>query len=506
MVKVKDTKAQWHNGPNREDFLSLLFIFCCVFFLGQAPADTFTIPNAVIQIFSHEQVFNPALPWLSSPLNASSGSGFVLEGNLLLTNAHVVSQAKYIEVKKQNEAKRYLAVIKWISHVSDLAILEVSSSTFYDNLTPLSLGPIPKLNSIVKAAGFPLGGEKLSITNGIVSRIDRIIYSHSGVDEHLVIQTDAALNLGNSGGPVIQNDLVVGMAFQGLGTGDNIGYLIPSTLIKHFLQDIQDGHVDGVPELGINFLPLPPVMRQFLRLPQEKSGILINDVHPLGPCHQILIKNDILTSINGYPILDDGSITLEGLQVAFYEIIERSQMNESISLEWYRNGEKNNQTVRLTKIPFVLDVGMTYETHRGYVICAGLVFVKLNGEYMHFFGKDWWTQMPHPFRLLYYYQTRFNQDPERKYYVVLSAVLKDFFNAHAAPFQNEILQTINDVPIHCLDDVKTAFSKSKGSFHVLRFFENSTPLILNAEKSSARQSHLLKKYAVPMAMDQEKSQ
>jgi S1-C subfamily serine protease len=478
-----------------KDFFKLFLLFSIFSF--SSPAENFVVPNAVVQIFTYEQFCNPALPWLLSPLNGFSGSGFVLEENLLLTNAHVVSRAKYIEVKKQNQSHRYFATVKWISHVSDLAILEMQSSSFYDDMTPLKLGGIPLLDSVVKAVGFPMGGEKLSVTNGIVSRIDRIIYSHSEVDEHLVIQTDAALNMGNSGGPVLQDNAVVGMAFQGLGAGDNIGYMIPTTLIRHFLKDIKDGHVDGIPELGVTFSDLPPAVRQAFRFPDVKSGVLINAVHPQGPTSSILKKNDILTAINGCPISDDGSITLDGLRVAFYEVVERSQMKDSISLEWYRDGRENKQMVLLTKIPLPLDVGMTFEKNTQYVIEGGLVFVKLNGEYMHAFGKDWWVQVPHPFRLLYYYQTQFNKDPQRKYYVVLSAILKDSMNIQAVPFQHQILETINGVPIRCLEDVKTSFAAPGGAFHILRFIENSSPLILSTAKVKKTGPELLKTYSVP---------
>src|SRR5512140_2081934 len=86
---------------------------------------------------------------------------------------------------------------------------------------------------------------------GIVSRIESRGYVHSGTDSHLLVQTDAAINPGNSGGPVIQDGKVVGVAFQGLQSADNIGFMIPTTVIDHFLKDIADGTYNGFPSSGL---------------------------------------------------------------------------------------------------------------------------------------------------------------------------------------------------------------------------------------------------------------
>ena len=82
-------------------------------------------------------------------------------------------------------------------------------------MVPLKFGGIPDLESTVSAYGYPIGGERMSVTTGIVSRIDFQLYTHSSIDQHLAIQISAQINPGNSGGPVMQNGKVVGVAFQG---------------------------------------------------------------------------------------------------------------------------------------------------------------------------------------------------------------------------------------------------------------------------------------------------
>src|SRR5437016_4809397 len=89
-------------------------------------------------------------------------------------------------------------------------------------IAPLKFGGIPALESTVSAYGYPIGGERMSVTTGIVSRVDFRLYTHSSVDQHLAIQISAQINPGNSGGPVMQDTKVVGVAFQGY-SGDEIG-------------------------------------------------------------------------------------------------------------------------------------------------------------------------------------------------------------------------------------------------------------------------------------------
>ena len=119
----------------------------------------------------------------------------------------------------------------------------------------------------------------------MVSRIDFRPYSHSRVDSHLVIQIDAAINPGNSGGPVLQDDKVVGVAFQGLREADNTGYIIPVPVIKRFLKDVEDGKYDQYVDLGATeFQLFNPAMRKALNLPENAKGVMIASVTPEGAC------------------------------------------------------------------------------------------------------------------------------------------------------------------------------------------------------------------------------
>jgi len=478
-------------------FSPLKFFWCLLLILqfSAEGTDSQSQPNAALLIQGFQESFDLRRPWVSTSIGESSASSFVIEGNLILTNAHVVYNSKYLEVKKPLSAKRYVAHLQYISHVCDLAILKVDDPSFFEDIHPFKLGGIPKQNSVVTTLGYPIGGDYLSFTNGVVSRIDNIVYSHSGVDEHLAIQTDAAINPGNSGGPVLQDGKVVGMAFQGITQSENIGYCIPTTVIKHFLKDASDGIIDGVPELGVHFCSLPPPARTFLKIPKEESGVLIYEVTPHSPAYGILQKNDVLTEICGHEIDDDGTFWLENLQVSFYEIIERSQWGDTVTLSWIRNGEKHSQSLTLKKYKLPIEPGCQYESNPKYAIFSGLVFVKLSRDYFYTFGKDYWEAIPSQYRYLYYFQFFLANMP--KIYLVLSEILQTSANAHAQNYQHQILETVNGIPITDFKTLEHAFHAPKGEFHVLTFSDVLVPLVLSVEKSKSIHSALLQKYKVP---------
>src|SRR5439155_308817 len=152
--------------------------------------------------------------WNSGGIQRGVGAGFVISGNRILTNAHVVSNSRYLTVEREGDPNKYPATVQFVAHDCDLALITVSAPDFFKNMLPLKFGGIPALESTVSAYGYPIGGERMSVTTGIISRIDFQLYTHSSIDQHLAIQISAQINPGNSGGPVMQNAKVVGVEFQ----------------------------------------------------------------------------------------------------------------------------------------------------------------------------------------------------------------------------------------------------------------------------------------------------
>ena len=227
-------------------------------------------------------------------------------------------------------------------------MLEVSDPEFFKGMKPLKFGGLPETQEEVLVYGFPLGGDQLSITKGVVSRVEHQNYVHSS-ESLLAIQIDAAINPGNSGGPVISKGSIIGVVMQGIRYADNIGYLVPVPVIKHFLTDIEDGKYDGFPTLGISFQSLENKdLRRYHKVPEDASGILVNKVVPGTAADGVIEEGDVLVSVNGSNIDDDGSVEFrknERTSMAYF--IQKVQVGESLSLSVLRKGETKKLEVNL---------------------------------------------------------------------------------------------------------------------------------------------------------------
>ena len=167
------------------------------------------VERSIIKIYTTSAAPDYFTPWRLLTPSQSSGSGSVISGNRILTNAHVVANASYVQVQKHNDPTRYTARVVFVSHASDLALVTVDDPGFFTDLEALAIGDLPDPHEEVYVFGYPIGGRTLSITKGILSRVEQQIYAHSG-DFLLAGQIDAAINPGNSGGPVIVDQEIVG--------------------------------------------------------------------------------------------------------------------------------------------------------------------------------------------------------------------------------------------------------------------------------------------------------
>ena len=457
--------------------------------------------KSVVMIMAVRQDFDYVTPWKKQSMSRGIGTGFVIDGNRILTNAHNVANARYIEVKKQYLAKRYPAQILYVGHDCDLALITVADPSFFSDTTPLSFGSIPRINSTVQTCGFPMGGQQLSITEGVVSRVETGIYSHTQADSHVIVQTDAAINPGNSGGPVLQNGKVVGVAFQGLMAADNIGYMIPTTVIEHFLIDVKDGTYDGFGSSGVvGFEGLHnPSYKTYLKVPDAKDGVVITEVVRSSTAEGILQKDDVITKIDDFDIDNDGTIQIDGLRLELGEVIDRKQIGETVTVEFYRDGQPQKAELKVALNAPVLTWGRIYDKEPKYQVFAGLTFVTISRNYLESWGQNWLTDIPFTLRYLFMHANNLIDDPNRKEFVVLSEILPDEVNTYVTGFKSQVVETVNGVKINALHDLPSAFEKDIDGYWVVSFMNNDSPMILDAAAARLRQADILSKYQVPAA-------
>ncbi|XP_026456218.1 protease Do-like 9 [Papaver somniferum] len=197
--------------------------------------------DAVVKVFCAHSAPNYSLPWQRVQQHASTSSGFIISGRKVLTNVHSVEHYTQVKLKKRGSDVKYLAKVLAIGNECDIAMLTVEDDEFWEGVSPIEFGPLPALQDAVTVVGYPIGGDTISVTSGVVSRIEIFPYKQ-GSTELLGLQIDAAINSGNSGGPTFSDTgKCVGVAFQTSKGEDveNMGYVIPTAVVMHFIEDYE---------------------------------------------------------------------------------------------------------------------------------------------------------------------------------------------------------------------------------------------------------------------------
>ena len=469
-----------------------LLLLLAVFF----SANAFGAPGpaaSMVRISTTAQQPDYLVPWNPGNVGGGVGAGFVISGKRIMTNAHVVSNATFITVVKEGDPTPWEARVLHVAHDCDLAILGVYDEKFFEGTKPLEFGGIPELESTVSAYGYPIGGDRLSVTTGVVSRIDFQPYSHSEVDSHLAIQIDAAINPGNSGGPVMQNGKVVGVAFQGFSgaVAQNVGYMIPTPVVRRFLQDVEDGSYDRYMDLGATYFPiLNPAKRKALGIEEPDRGVIIGSVFDGGPAQEKLQPGDVILSVDGYKVYADGKIDLDGERTEMAEIFERKFKGDKVKLELLRDGAKQDLTIDLDRPwPFEMQA-RAYDKRPRFVLVGGLLFQPLNRDFLDA-QKDVDTRLRYFFDF-YVSDHLYRERPE---VIVLSEILKDPVNTYAAPFKGGIVDKINGQRIKSLDDVAAAFEQP-GEFHVIEILGEGRPIVLERSALAEAGERIRQRYRV----------
>ena len=441
-------------------------------------------------------------PWNPGVVSSGAGTGFVVAGNRIMTNAHVVSNARFLTVSKEGDPQPWIARVAHVAHDCDLALLELEKEGFFKGTEPMEFGGVPAIESMVSVYGYPIGGTRLSVTRGIVSRIDFQNYSHSGMDSHLAVQIDAAINPGNSGGPVIQDGKVVGVAFQGFrgDVAQNVGYMIPTPVVARFLKDVADGTYDRYVDLALNYETLfNPAARKALGLPDDNRGVLVSSVYPGGSSDGIVQSGDVLLSIDGLEISSDGTIPIDSNgPVPLTEVVERKFKGDTVALEVLRSGEKKSLVVRLdTPWPFMLQAS-AYDEKPRFVTFGGLVFQPVDWNFME-------EHDPGNRRLNYLFDY-FVEDGIHKTLkepVVIGSILPDPVNSYAGEFLYSPVESINGEKIRSIDDVAGAFAKPV-DYHVISLVGAERPIVLEHKLVEEARPRIAKRYGVTSEQNLEK--
>lgn len=447
---------------------------------------------AVVRVFATSQNPNYACPWQREPPSDSTGSGVVIAPNQILTGAHVVANATFIQVQKISDPNKFIARVCGIDHDSDLALLEVDDQQFMGDMEPAQIGELPHFQDRVAVVGFPVGGDEISITEGIVSRIEVQRYVHSQ-RVLLAVTVDAAINEGNSGGPVLDtNGLVVGIAFQSMDDAENIGEMVPAPIIKRFLTGVEQGRRLPAPGIGVYTHNLEnPTLRKALGLRKDESGLLVESVDFGSSAWGSIKPGDALLAIEGKKIANNGTIRYrERYRTGYPAVLGERFIGENLELTILRDGERSTKTIELKPhcplIPYHL-----FDREPQWFIFGGLVFQTLTREYLRAWGEKWRDGAPKELMHLHYSGVRTER---RQEVIVLSHVLADEINIGYGTFTDEPIIAINGHQPTDLADFVARVDTCDGLFDVRT--SNQTRLVLDAPTARLAGPSILERYGM----------
>jgi S1-C subfamily serine protease len=453
--------------------------------------------DVVVKIQTVRNPPNYHQPWQNIGNHSINGSGLIVAGNRILTNAHVVSDSVFIHVRRGGRTEKYAAEVEFFNHESDLALLKVDDAEFFKDVATLPVGILPDVRDKVAVYGFPDGGDKLSITEGVVSRIEHINYAYSGA-YLLACQIDASINSGNSGGPVVFNNQVVGIAFQGMNyIYENIGYMIPAPVILQFLDDVKDGSIDGIPDPGLTMQKLEsPYLRRFYQLTPKENGVLINKVLPGSPAGGLLRSEDVILAIEGEDVAYDGTISLRKNQRTYFGyLLQNKQLGENVLLTIKRDGKTSDVKIELTKSSgFARLVPGLHESKPRYYILGGLVFQPLTLNYLQgFVGSGGWAQSA-PVELMNYYLNK-QLDIEGREIVLLSEVLADKANIGYHELGNNVVRSVNGQPVNNFKHFVRLIEENDSQY-LLITVSPGTKILLDRKEILQSTARIIGKYSI----------
>jgi S1-C subfamily serine protease len=438
------------------------------------------VENSVVKVFSTMRLPDPYHPWNKQSPTEATGSGVVIEGKRILTNAHVVLYASQIQVQGDLAGDKLSAHVEAIAPGIDLAVLRLDDESFFASHPALPRASrLPAVKDPVLVYGFPTGGNNLSTTKGIVSRIEFVGYNYpvSG----LRIQIDAAINPGNSGGPAVVDNKMVGLAFSRLGgTAENIGYIIPSEEIDLCLRSMPGGRYSGKPAMHDVLQTLEsPALRAFLKLGADVHGIVVNRPDSDDPAYP-LRSWDVITRIGDTPIDDQGMIEIGGdLRVSFLYRIQQIVRGGKVPLTIVRD----DKTLHID-LPVPTDRPLLVPDLRGayprYFIYGPIAFSAATAQFMRGIDSNLaalnaLAQIGSPLVSRRGERPAF---PGEELVVVASPFFPHALSENYTQPIGHVVKSINGIPIKNLRQLVEVLRDCKDPFVTLRFAERTSEALV----------------------------
>eukprot|EP01091_Cochliopodium_minus_P010248 TRINITY_DN2672_c0_g1_i1.p1 TRINITY_DN2672_c0_g1~~TRINITY_DN2672_c0_g1_i1.p1 ORF type:complete len:509 (-),score=124.22 TRINITY_DN2672_c0_g1_i1:465-1991(-) len=471
-----------------------------------------TMMKSCCKIFVSSAQRDYESPWIVKSQEKCYGSGFVIslekdnQSKLhILTNAHVVKDNTSILVRNSFFSKKFEAKVECYGAECDLALLSINSDSFWKGMQALEISEkLPFLQSKVVAYGFPKGGDNLSVTTGVVSRITTDSYVDLDTPNLPMVQVSSPINSGNSGGPVVEESTgnVLGVAFSSLMRSSNIAYCVPGLIVKRFLDDYSQKGKSKFVQLGVYSETLENhAAREYYKISEDySSGIIVRKIHPFSPLKDVLIPGDVLCSIDGMEIASDGTIELrpnERISVLF--LLSKKSVNDKITITYIRGGQKiTKHDIVLTELPRLIP-RLSVDVVPSYFVVGGIVFVPVSVPlFEEWFDDKWKSKVRLELLQMYYNDQPTSQDDQ---IITISHILSSNINHGYDNFAHQVLDSVNDIKISNMKQLATVvdqiLSNPDEKFIRFKLRYNGSEIVMLTSQLKEEQKSILKTHSIP---------
>lgn len=480
----------------RPFYRSLTCVLMGLLFASPAFAEK-DLKDDIVKIYTVANMPDYWNPWSMRGTGSGTGSGAILKGKKILTNAHVVGNETFIQVRRFGDARRYQAKVIAVAHEVDLALLSVDDPAFWADANGLELGELPSAQDEVYVYGFPMGGDTLSVTKGVISRIEHQGYVHSSFS-FLAGQIDAAINPGNSGGPVIKDGKIVGVVMQGIRQADNIGYMVPVPIVRQFFDDIKDGNYDGFPSLGVALQGMENRdLKRSAGMTPDMTGMRVFRIQPGSPAEGVLQTNDVILAIEGAPVADDGTVEFrprERTSLSYF--IQKKKIGDPIALEVLRDHKRVPLNVTLSR-PLTDDLlvpNEQYDMLPTFYIAGGIVFSPLTRNLLEAWGPNWYNNAPN--NLTAILNDNFPEVDGEQVIVALKVLAADV-NQGYDQINNWVVTSVDGKRVHNMKELIAAVENPGGGEFITFSNEGGQIVVLDRAKAFTSRDEILQTYRIP---------
>lgn len=481
---------------------------------GQATEDQQAVNDrvrqTVVKIYSIQRMRSLSSPWKRLSAKTLTGSGVVISPTRILTNHHVVTSTTDVSISLNGQSERLSANVFATSPGLDLAIIELEEP-LSDEITPLEIASeTPAAGEKIQVFGYPKGGDALSITEGVVSRLEHVSYKYR--TSGLRTQIDAPLNSGNSGGPMVADGKVVGIAFSGLTSSNDIGYAIPCEEINIALADLEDGKYDGKPQLWAYTQSLASKdVRKWLKLPEGETGIKFAAM-PIPVEDYPLKQNDVITQIGEFDVNNLGKVDLDDkTQVSYIYAVEQSMADGKVPMKIFRQGEAMDVEVPVfSDDHYLLDY--LGENPMTYFVYGPIVFSVANADFISSVDSmlaRGGTTARSAAALLSYMQQQENPYLMRRYdrvaddneeLVVVTKLIRNEMTRDTSVLLPGVVKSINGININSIRQAAEVINNLDDEQLVIAFDDNrGTTIVLDRKKLERQHDQIMEDNAIVRA-------